>query len=253
MMIVLIILPTLWFLNLGLLIGLILIGAIYIAYILIRIIKNSKGIIKKRLVNIIIGYLATVISMFFILDKLIEIFPSNFYYLILLIGLSLLFAGILFTEIGIYMFPAFYEFKWEENILKLLIINQENRICLYSHDFSKLPPSEQQKYFEDIFSHGIIGIESILSAISDANEEKINKIQQGDSLILLDYGSALAPKIIYALMVKKDLKSNTYFLKMIKNQFESFYKEILLELNEFKGNEEQLFKSFDIILKNIIY
>jgi hypothetical protein len=155
--------------------------------------------------------------------------------------------------LGVYAFPAFYEFKWEENILSLFIINQNNRFCLYCRDFSELGLREQQKNYEMLFSAGIIGIDNILSIITNTKDEKVNKIKQPESLILLEYGSEIAPQIIYALVVKKDLKSNTYFLKTIKKQFESFYKEILSEIVNLKGNEEQLFKSFDIILKDIIY
>jgi hypothetical protein len=99
---------------------------------------------------------------------------------------------------------------------------------------------------------GIIGIDMVLSEITNTKGETINKIQRPDSLILLEYGSGISSHIIYALIVKKDLKSNSYFLKLIRNQFESFYKEILKELDEFKGSEEQLFGSFDVLLENLL-
>jgi hypothetical protein len=155
--------------------------------------------------------------------------------------------------LGVYAFPVFYEFKWEENILNLFIINQNDRICLYCRDFSKLGLIEPQREYKTLFSAGIIGIDNILAIITNTKDEKVDKIKQEESLILLEYGSEIAPQIIYALIVKQDLKSNIYFLKMIKRQFESFYKEILSELNNLKGNEEQLFMSFDIILKDMIY
>jgi hypothetical protein len=92
----------------------------------------------------------------------------------------------------------------------------------------------------------------VLSEITNTKGEAINKIQQPDSFILLEYSSGISFQLIYALIVKKDLKSNNYFLKAIKNQFESFYREILRELDNLKGSEEQLFGSFDVIIENIL-
>ena len=102
-----------------------------------------------------------------------------------------------------------------------------------------------------LLPQGILGIETIISTITDTRDEKINKIKQQDSYILLEYGENPS-NIMYVLHVKKDLKSLRHFIIFIKNQFESFFKEILIVLEKFKGSEEHFFGSFDIIVKNIM-
>ena len=48
------------------------------------------------------------------------------------------------------------------------------------------------------------------------------------------------------------MKSINYFLKRVKNEFQSFYKDIIPNLKLFKGVEQHIFLSFDTIIKNLI-
>lgn len=231
--------------------------AIYVIYRFLKC-KNeglplNKVILSFGLILILIGNILNIVSLFSILEFITDINRSEYITIIFFIGASLLIVGFALTLVGLYTFPAFYGFKWVGNILKLFIINQKNNVCLYSRDFSKIKSEHKQRDYEQLFSVGIIGIDMVLSEITNTQGEAINKIQQPDSLILLEYGSGISSQIIYALIVKKDLKSNMYVLKTIKKQFESFYKEILRELDNLKGNKEQLFGSFDIIIEDLIY
>jgi len=103
-------------------------------------------------------------------------------------------------------------------------------------------------------SGGLTGIEIIISAITNTQNERIKVIKQEGSYILLEYGTKYSTPIVYALLVKKDLKSIRYFLNLLKVQFENFFKEILENFEEFDlaGQDERLFSSFDIILENLI-
>ena len=213
----------------------------------------NKILLALGVTQIFIGIILSILSLFSILEPITSFIPSEYIIIIFSIGSSLLIIGFFFTLIGFYTFPAFYGFKWEGNILKLFIINQKNNVCLYSRDFSEIKSEKKQRDYEQLFSVGIIGIDMVLSEITDTKGETINKIQQPNSLILLEYSSDSTSHIIYALIVKKDLKNNRSFLKLIKNQFESFYKEILRELDSLKGSEEQLFGSFDVLIENILY
>jgi len=222
----------------------------FILIIQIRLMIISKGNIKKRLLHIFIGNLLSIFSLFFILEingdlDQIENIPF-------MIGLAFLIVSFIWTMFGVYSFPTFYEFKWKMNLLSLFIINQEINTILYSHNFEDIKSDYKNKEYEAMFSSAIIGIDKILSVITNTQDSKVNKIEQADSLILIEYGSHLLPEIIYALIVKEDLKSNSYFLKSIKEQFESFFKEILSDINYFEGNEEELFGSFDIIITNLV-
>ena len=115
------------------------------------------------------------------------------------------------------------------------------------------PLMPKEKNREDIFSGGLVGIDSIISTITNTEDEKINKIKQGNSLILLEHGSGFTSQLDYVLIVRKEQKSFRMFLNTLKNQFESFYKEILLNLNEIEGTPDLLFLSFDIIIENIVH
>lgn len=221
---------------------------IYILIFQIRLINTSKGIIKNRLLLIFIGSDLSIISLFVVLEIIAGFYPLN---ILIFMGISLLMAGLIIVLLGVNSFPAFYELKWKENLLRLIIIDQKNHTSLYSHDFSEFKSKHED--YKRLFSGGITGIDSILSAITKTEGEKMNKIKQADSLILLEYGTRFPLQIAYALIVKEDLDSNRFFLKSIKNQFEAFYKEILSEVDSFIGSEEQLFGSFDIILKSLLY
>ena len=231
--------------------------AIYIVYRFFKIksegLPLNKSILCFGLLLIIIGDILSLTSILYLINIMENVYLTGYLYYSSFIAVVLLIFGLFFSLIGQYVFPTLYGFKWEGNILKLFIINQETNFCLYSHDFSKIKSESKRKDYEQLFSVGIIGIDSILSAITDTRGEKINKIKQIDSLILFEYGSSNLSDIIYALVVRKDLKNNINFLKAIKNQFESFYKEILSKLNTLKGNEEQLFGSFDIIIEDMIH
>ena len=249
---IVILFPNTAFLTILVVVGLTLLLLLCILFIQMRLIFTSKGIIKSRLLLIFIGVNLSIISIFLILEVITVVFQPEIINILFLVGVSTLIAGFLIAMVGVYSFPAFYEFKWKENLLQLFIINQANNMCLYYRNFSEIE-SERTGDYKKLFSGGISGIDSIISAITDTRGEKINKIKQVDSLILLEYGSDISTQITYALVVKTDLKSNLYFLKSIKNQFESFYQKLLSELDDIKGSEEQLFGSFDIILKSIMY
>ena len=232
-----------------------LVSLIYILSFQIRLISSSVENIKKRMREIFIGVFLSVISLFFVSENILNFYFQDFTDFLFLTSIILLIAGLLVTLIGVYDFPAFYEFKWQENLLKLFIINEKNNNCLYSHDFSIAFDQEKESHEENgdlIIYSGITGIDLVISAITNKKGEKINKIKYGDSFILIEYGSDFSPEITFALIVKNDLPSNHHFLRTLKKQFESFYKEILIELEHFEGTEQQLFGSFSIILKNLI-
>ena len=46
--------------------------------------------------------------------------------------------------------------------------------------------------------------------------------------------------------------SINYFLKTVKNQFQTFYKNILLNLDLIEEKERQIFSKFDVNIKNIL-
>lgn len=225
----------------------------YILFIQIKLIITSKGNIKKRLNLVFVGEVLDIISLFFISESPLGFSQTDYLSTLFFIGIIFLISGFIVASLGVYAFPVFYEFKLKENLLKLYIINQDNNYCLFSHNFSEIKQKDIHIDHETLFSGGIIGIDIIISLITDTRNENINKIKQANSFILLEYGMQFSSNIIYALVVKNDIKSNRYFLKSIKEQFESFYKEMLSELDNITGSEELLFGSFEVLVNNIIY
>ena len=132
--------------------------SIYILIFQIRLINTSKGIIKNRLLLIFIGTDLSIISLFVVLEIIAVFYPLN---ILIFIGISLLMAGLIIVLLGVYSFPAFYELKWKENLLRLLIINQKNHTSLYSHDFSEFKSKHED--YKRLFSGGITGIDNIAS------------------------------------------------------------------------------------------
>jgi len=176
-------------------------------------------------------------------------------------GITILLLGFIIISFSVYDFPPFYEFEWRKNIIQLFIINQKTGEHIYFRDFTnilkegyketdsndELTPDDRAK----LYSGGIIGIESVITQITNTKDERIIKIEQKDSVILLIY-STVIPYITYALIIRKDLLSLGHLLDSIKQQFEAFYREILLNLENLKGDQQLLFKSFDVILRGIL-
>ena len=228
-----------------------IINLIFIILFQIRLINTSTKNIKKRLILFLVGGSLSFISLDFSMYLILNIYPSEYVDIFLFSSITILIVGIIITSYGAYNFPAFYEFKWKNNLLKLLIINQKKGNCIFSTDFTK--PSElKSEQLEGDFKNLFYGGITALSTILKTSTEKINKIKQGDLFIFLEHGSDILYQITYVLIAKNDLKSNQYFLNTIKEKFEAFYKEILLSIDDLKGNEVELFGSFDIIIKNIM-
>ena len=226
-----------------------------------RLVIKARGKIKKHLIQILIGGIIYFGSLFFLIEIFINLlYPlENSTSLLFLSTLSFI-AGFIIILSGVFDFPAFFELNWEENLINLFIINQDNDICLFKYNFSgifqegrilKEKNEYYQKSFEDIFLGGITGIDSIIAEITNTKNEKINKIKREDSLVFLEYGSNFFSNITYALITKKDLNSNLYFLKTLKKKFEYIFKEILIDVEVFE-EKEQLFKNFDVIIDDLL-
>jgi len=228
----------------------------------ILLVQNSYGIIKKKLRFFLIGTITTLVSLFFAIIIGLSVLNSQplelvVYYL----GVCILIIGFLIIFFSAYDFPPFYEFEWRENLSNLIIINPANNASLFYYNFAEFFNSSERKNKsnefqgdknqERLLSGGIIGIDSVISGITDTKYERIDKIEKEDSQILLEYG--IEPNnLIYAMIIKKDVVSLRHLLRTIKIQFESFYKEILRNLDSSSKNQDLVFGSFKLILENII-
>ncbi len=239
---------------------LMVLSALNCVYVQVKLIKRTLGDIRRRITQFFVGELFSLSALIFALQVSFGFIPfgtpENWFFL----GTSLLIIGFLTMFVAVNDFPPFYEFEWQLNLIHFLIINQRTNICLYSYIFHQESEegsllSTQTNINPDmkatLFSGGISGINAVISGITDTTKEKINKIKQENSDILLDYG--VGPSYLtYALVVKKDIKSANIFLKSLKYQFETFFKQILIKLDSIQGDQNKLFSSFDIIVYGML-
>jgi len=230
----------------------ILLNGINVIRFQIILVRKSVGKIKRKFFFFLLGALVSFPALGFAVVVGIGILPPIINEIVYFTGVAILLLGFIIISFSVYEFPPFYEFEWRENLLKLFIINQKTREYLYFHDFTEnLIDDLSQDDKAKLYSGGILGIESIITTITNTKEEKINKIEQKDSVILLNYSSVI-PYLTYALIIRKDLLSLGHLLDTIKLQFEVFYREILINLENLKGNQKLMFGSFDIILRGIL-
>ncbi len=235
------------------------IPALYILILQFKLIKLSTGQIKKRLKLITIGA-ALCLGAFLIGSYIVSILIIDELFLLSQgIAIPLFLFGLLIILLGVYDFPAFLEFGWRDNLIALFIVNRHNFDILYSYrfkgkeqDYQKIESIDSKLSESDnIFSRGIIGIESVISNVTKTEEKNIDKIRQGDLLILLKRGDEPISNLIIGLFIKREMKSANYILKQIKKRFQENYKDVLINLDSLK-RFEGLFRSFDIFLSDIL-
>ncbi len=232
---------------------------LYIFYLQFNLIKKTVGSIKMRFSRFLIGEITAIIALVFAVQVGLGILPPGINELFYFIGIAVLSTGFIILFASAYNFPPLYEFNYRENLIKLFIVNRINNACLYFCDFESALKNHDyfinkgsiQNTKDVLFSGGIAGIETIMSILTDTTEEEVNQINQENSVILLERG--VHPTFItYVLLVKKDLKSFNHLLKTIRIQFETFFKDILVSLDSLKEDQDKLFRSFDVLIANIL-
>lgn len=235
----------------------VVLNGLYIIRFQLILIRKSVGSIKKKFRLFLFGAIVSLFALFFAALVGLGILPPIINEIIYFTGICELLIGFIIISLSVYNFPPFYEFEWRNNLLKLFIINQQNKRCLYSYDFIEKFEKKGTKgqnhpnNFDRLFSKGILGIDTIITTITGTKDKRINKIKKGDFHIFLEYGLQPSP-ITFVLVVKIDLISTHHLLKSIKSRFESFFKQILLNLDNLNEEHEQLFRSFDIIMNQIL-
>ena len=210
--------------------------------------------IAIKLVPITISQIMIITSLF--LDYFL--FINMFSILFFAIGNIIIFLRIYSGS----LYKSFLEIKGSEALREFYVINSKDQKCLYHYDFiqkrksnrnSKEAPFKSEKMQgEEFFPYGIEGIEKILAKITQDEEDTIKTISQEDSLILLEHGSRQFLPLTYVLITDKNQKWVRLHLDNFKTQFESNYKEILMNFNTLKEYQTRIFNSFDLIIKETL-
>lgn len=239
----------------------VVINGLYIIQFMIILVKKSVGKIKKKFKLFFIGSMVSLPSLFFAIIVAIEILPPIIHEIIYIFGIIELIVGFTIIYYSIIDFPPFYEFEWKNNLKKLFIINNKNKECYFFHNFENIKDSQIKEAnqstdnnfmneIDNIIPGSIIGIEQIISTIIRSDNEKINIIKKKNSVFCVEQGDKLSD-ITYILIIKQELESINHFLKLIKNQFETIYGEILLNLENLKEDKYILFSNFASIIDNL--
>ncbi len=235
----------------------VVLNGLYILRFQLILIKRSVGNIKNKFRFFFIGAVVSLFALFFAALVGLGILAPIINEIIYSIGVGELLIGFIIICFSVYNFPPFYEFEWRKNLLKLFIINEQTNSCLFSYDFIEIFNADSIKsqkrlnQYDKFFTKGILGIESVIKTITGTKNEKINKINQEGGHIFLEYGTS-PPNILYILVVEKDLISTLHLLKSIRLKFETFFKEILLDLEHLMEEQEKIFSSFDKIINQIL-
>lgn len=169
-------------------------------------------------------------------------------------GIILMFFGLIINCIGYYFSPPYLESNWKEEIQALYVFERTSFRILYKHHFKLAPKKDllQSNHLDDIISRSITGIDQIIKKLSKSQDEKISKIKQEGSTILLEYDEDAKSPAIFALVVSSDMKSLRFFLKTLKKEFQDKYRLYLNNLDIIQGNEERIFIKFRENIKLIL-
>lgn len=228
-------------------------GSIFMVYFHIKLIQKSAGNVKRRILILFFGEILIIMMVVIGAEKNPYLFNPMQQQIVALIYNPLMILGQMIVFYAIYNFPIFLEFNWQDNLVKLFIIDSRRLEILYYYNFSRKGNNERKikedsntlQAYNIIFPGGIVGMESIISVITKSKESKIEKVQQGENLILLDYGGENMSFLIFCILVKKEMVSMRYFLNTVKNKFNDIYKNILIELENLEGEYPQIFEDFN--------
>jgi len=227
------------------------IAAVYIVVFHYKLLTLSSGVIKNRLTLITIGNFIMVAGITLEADEFIYFLSYEAQIIIMIASVPLFVIGELMIFLGIFRFPAFLEFDWKEHIYSLYVIENENFSILYQHEFEDKREIKQYQELADSLIKGVLGIDKIVSALG-TSDKQIERITQGDLILLISSGSLKPVSIVYILIVDKDMESYPYFLSEIKNKFEFYFSEVLFELESIKGHEDLVFSGFDLAVKKLL-
>ncbi len=231
----------------------VLLGYAYLLFFQYKLIKLSTGRIKRRLKLILIGEVILSVAILIGNNEFRTIFLVEYKEILLLISMPFVMLSLLIIYFGVYKFPVFLEFDWKKKIIHFFVIKENPIEKIYSFDFKTVLDNSNSYQFTEVMSRVIVGVEDIVSEITYIKDVKTNIIKKGDITFVLEYSSKFSEPLIFVLVVNGEgIESFKYFLKLVKKQFQAFFKEILMILNEFKGGEKKLFESFDIILNNLM-
>ena len=231
-----------------------LIGVIFMIYFHFKLIQNSTGNVKVRILILFIGEVLVVIGIIFGTERYPYLFTPQGQLIFRDVFTLLIIMGQLIIFYAFYDFPVFLEFKWQENINYFYVIDEMRLRLIYNYNFR----TKSSEVFEEssdenvFFSKGLIGIEKIVSLITRTKEDKIQRIDQEDQIMIFNYGTDGLESLIFCIIVNDDMVSMAFILKMLQKLFQNRFKNLLSDLEAIEGNEYIIFDRFKDEIDNLI-
>lgn len=176
---------------------------------------------------IIIGFIIFIQNLLFFHNAFAWIINSNIFASLLYLSQII---GALFLFYGFIKIPTFNDADWRENMSELYIIEDTSKKILFYHHF-KHPTTKPKKTFPKYFG----GIESVLDLISNTDHHRIEKIEQENSLLIIEQMENCVGILdvrsnypIYSQILEQILK---FFMNLYAEQKNSLY--LRSEVNKF--------------------
>ncbi|MFX0072497.1 MAG: hypothetical protein ACFFAO_15540 [Candidatus Hermodarchaeota archaeon] len=225
----------------------------YIFFFQLRLIKLSTGKIKKRLYFIQFGMFFCAAQHFIGGYTPSYVLLSNYSDILQLISIPIFIVGLLMILTGILNFPAFLEFGWKDHLFNFVIISKNENRIIYNFDFNKELKKNEKMHLSIIksersdlfFSTEIFAISDLTSIFVKSNSNEIQSVKQGNFILLFIKGDDTLNYLMYCLLVDKDLISFDYFLRQVKNKFESIYSKILKDEAILNQITREILSNFD--------
>ncbi|MFX0076326.1 MAG: hypothetical protein ACFE96_12850 [Candidatus Hermodarchaeota archaeon] len=227
-------------------------GGAYFMFFQVKLVKLTSGAIHTRLEMTLIGeilFLVGIVLSLASLDVPILVDLKDGIYLIVCNSGNI---GLIIVLYGTFKFPGVPEFNWQNNLLKLYVIDVKNLFELYSYDFNNRKNIVEKPNNSAINSLGVVGISDVFDEITKTYKNKIKSIKYGDFNILLEYEEDLKSQFLFVLFVHKNMKSLQLFLNKVKDQFLTSYESLLSNYDIVEKFRETIFSGFDLVLQKIL-
>ena len=193
-----------------------ILGLILLINYSIILIARTKGIIRQKMVNVLIVFVLW--ALFYAIDTVgaEEVMPLPEEFVPILARSGQLVFGILW---GYFLigFETFTEFDWPRKLKDLYLIHN-NGINLYHYSFS-----ERESLMDpDLISAGLSGMKDLLAEMIKS-KDRLKTVDHQDLKILFEYGKF----VIIALIVSENLHIYHSKLASLMDQFENFFQDVL--------------------------
>jgi hypothetical protein len=196
-------------------------------YTLIKTVWNTY---KISSIGLITGILCWIIGYSGTTDTAVSLF-GGFY--IRALSDFLVIIGLIILGFSLKIIPSVDEFLWQEN-LKYIILTTKWGVCVYNQNYR-----EKRELNEVLLSGALAAVREFLKDTLD-KESGLKVVSKGEEYYLIEEGEY----IVGILIVKKELRILKIYLKRIIREFESFFRESLVN---WSGNIETFAPTKDLI------